>query len=78
MNPVQEFNRDLSVACITTWGQQTNDAKKKKWAAAQERRAKKGEKGGKSKKQKSAHCFCYMRYEPLNISVCQPLKLDRM
>ncbi|KAI0818751.1 N2,N2-dimethylguanosine tRNA methyltransferase [Irpex lacteus] len=53
LNPVQEFNRDLSVACITIWAQQTNDAKKKKWAEAQERRAKKGAKGGKSKKQKT-------------------------
>ena len=52
LNPVQEFNRDLSVACITTWGQQTNELKRKKWAAAQERRMKKGGKDGKSRNKK--------------------------
>ncbi|OSC99071.1 N2,N2-dimethylguanosine tRNA methyltransferase [Trametes coccinea BRFM310] len=44
LNPVQEFNRDLSVACIRTWGAVMNAEKERKWRAAAERRAaKKGE-----------------------------------
>ncbi|KAI9070376.1 N2,N2-dimethylguanosine tRNA methyltransferase [Trametes sanguinea] len=44
LNPVQEFNRDLSVACIRTWGEVMNAEKERKWRAAAERRAaKKGE-----------------------------------
>ncbi|KAL7283462.1 hypothetical protein ACG7TL_002894 [Trametes sanguinea] len=44
LNPVQEFNRDLSVACIRTWGAVMNAEKERKWRAAVERRAaKKGE-----------------------------------
>ncbi|KAI0093858.1 tRNA methyltransferase [Irpex rosettiformis] len=50
LNPVQEFNRDLSVACITTWGQQRNEVRKKKQISAQEWRLKRGDKGRKTKK----------------------------
>ncbi|PSR74130.1 hypothetical protein PHLCEN_2v10086 [Hermanssonia centrifuga] len=32
LNPVQEFNRDLSVACIRTWGDQMNELRRNKWA----------------------------------------------
>ena len=31
LNPVQEFNRDLSVACITVWGEELNREKKRRW-----------------------------------------------
>ncbi|KAF7793124.1 hypothetical protein EIP86_004233 [Pleurotus ostreatoroseus] len=41
LNPVQEFNRDMSVACIRTWGEQTNEFKKQKWEQARERKAQK-------------------------------------
>ncbi|KAH9901013.1 N2,N2-dimethylguanosine tRNA methyltransferase [Cubamyces lactineus] len=41
LNPVQEFNRDLSVACIRTWGELVNAEKERKWRQAAERRAKK-------------------------------------
>ena len=41
LNPVQEFNRDMSVACIRTWGKQTNEFKKQKWEQARERKAQK-------------------------------------
>ena len=41
LNPVQEFNRDLSVACIRTWGDRTNVEKERKWRQGLERRAKK-------------------------------------
>lgn len=38
LNPVQEFNRDLSVACIRTFGDETNRAKEAKWKEKQERK----------------------------------------
>ncbi|KAI6036241.1 N2,N2-dimethylguanosine tRNA methyltransferase [Pisolithus microcarpus] len=38
-NPVQEFNRDLSVACIRVWSEMINREKEVKWKQAQERRA---------------------------------------
>lgn len=51
LNPVQEFNRDLSVACIRTWAELANVEKEKKWRQGLERRAKKAE-GHKAKKAK--------------------------
>lgn len=50
LNPVQEFNRDLSVACITVWGEQMNELKRQKW----EQKAQKAE--TRTKKQKGEHC----------------------
>ena len=44
LNPVQEFNRDLSVACIRVWSEEWNRAKEAKWRAAQEKKAKRPEK----------------------------------
>lgn len=44
LNPVQEFNRDLSVACIRVWSEEWNRAKEAKWRALQEKKAKKPEK----------------------------------
>ena len=44
LNPVQEFNRDLSVACIRVWSEEWNRAKETRWRAAQEKKAKKPEK----------------------------------
>jgi hypothetical protein len=44
LNPVQEFNRDLSVACIRVWSEEWNRAKEAKWRATQEKKAKKPEK----------------------------------
>lgn len=39
LNPVQEFNRDLSIACIRTWSEDLNKAKEEKWKAALEKKA---------------------------------------
>ncbi|KIP09582.1 hypothetical protein PHLGIDRAFT_126174 [Phlebiopsis gigantea 11061_1 CR5-6] len=50
LNPVQEFNRDLSVACIRVWGEQMDETKKLKWEQERERKAQKAE--SKAKKQK--------------------------
>jgi hypothetical protein len=46
LNPVQEFNRDLSVACINTWGELVNEEKRRRLEAAEER--------ARAKRQKSA------------------------
>ncbi|KAG1756727.1 tRNA methyltransferase [Suillus paluster] len=58
LNPVQEFNRDLSVACIRVWSEELNREKEAKWRQAQERRAKREAeaeaKTGQRKEQKKA------------------------
>ena len=41
LNPVQEFNRDLSVAAIRVWSEDLNKKKKERWRQARERRQKK-------------------------------------
>ena len=70
LNPVQEFNRDLSVACIRTWGEVANAEKEKKWRLSLDRRAKKAE-GHKAKKAKSglpicsAVCLSWVRIDSL-------------
>ena len=51
LNPVQEFNRDMSVACIRTWGDRMNELKKKQWEENRERKARK--QAHKLKRQKS-------------------------
>ncbi|KJA27360.1 hypothetical protein HYPSUDRAFT_212530 [Hypholoma sublateritium FD-334 SS-4] len=38
LNPVQEFNRDMSVACITVWSEELNRTKEERWRKAQERK----------------------------------------
>ncbi|KAJ7632658.1 N2 N2-dimethylguanosine tRNA methyltransferase [Roridomyces roridus] len=38
LNPVQEFNRDTSVACIRVWSEELYKTKKEKWLLAQERK----------------------------------------
>jgi tRNA (guanine26-N2/guanine27-N2)-dimethyltransferase len=38
LNPVQEFNRDLSVACIRVWSEEMNSAKEARWKKAQEKK----------------------------------------
>lgn len=53
LNPVQEFNRDLSVACIRTWTELVNEEKETKWRRNQEKRARQVERGPKAKRAKS-------------------------
>ncbi|KAF7363475.1 tRNA (guanine(26)-N(2))-dimethyltransferase [Mycena sanguinolenta] len=38
LNPVQEFNRDTSVACIRVWSEEQHELKKAKWLRAQEKK----------------------------------------
>ncbi|CEL52430.1 tRNA (guanine-N2-)-methyltransferase [Rhizoctonia solani AG-1 IB] len=40
LNPIQEFNRDLSVACITTWSNRWEQGKRARWEQASARREK--------------------------------------
>ncbi|KAG0707709.1 tRNA methyltransferase [Suillus ampliporus] len=58
LNPVQEFNRDLSVACIRVWSEELNREKEAKWKQVMERRAKREAEGetktGQRKEQKKA------------------------
>lgn len=47
LNPIQEFNRDLSVACIRVWAEEEEEKRKSRWTRAQER---KGEQASKRRK----------------------------
>jgi tRNA (guanine26-N2/guanine27-N2)-dimethyltransferase len=38
LNPVQEFNRDLSVATIRVWSEELNRLKEERWRRARARR----------------------------------------
>ncbi|KAJ6502519.1 N2,N2-dimethylguanosine tRNA methyltransferase [Mycena sanguinolenta] len=38
LNPVQEFNRDTSVACIRVWSEEQHELKKAKWLRAQDKK----------------------------------------
>jgi tRNA (guanine26-N2/guanine27-N2)-dimethyltransferase len=38
LNPVQEFNRDLSVACIRVWSEELARSKREKWAQRMEQK----------------------------------------
>jgi N2,N2-dimethylguanosine tRNA methyltransferase len=54
LNPVQEFNRDLSVACIRVWSEELNSFKETRWKNAQERsRNRKVDDGPDAKRSKS-------------------------
>jgi tRNA (guanine26-N2/guanine27-N2)-dimethyltransferase len=53
LNPVQEFNRDTSVACIRVWSEEMNKAKEARWRLAQEKKIKKA-KDGVTKKRKGS------------------------
>jgi tRNA (guanine26-N2/guanine27-N2)-dimethyltransferase len=44
LNPVQEFNRDLSVAAIRVWSEGLNKTKEERWRQAREKRLMKADK----------------------------------
>ncbi|KAG8816924.1 RNA methyltransferase tRNA(m5U54)methyltransferase [Serendipita sp. 399] len=54
LNPIQEFNRDLSVACIRVWAEEKEEQRRQKRLL---RRQKEEAKGNTSKRQK---CVCEM------------------
>ncbi|KAI0306450.1 tRNA methyltransferase [Multifurca ochricompacta] len=43
LNPIQEFNRDLSVATIRVWGEELNRTREERWRQAREKKPKKTE-----------------------------------
>ena len=54
LNPVQEFNRDLSVASIRVWSEELNREKEARWRQKLERRQKPKEKSHAAKRMKGA------------------------
>jgi tRNA (guanine26-N2/guanine27-N2)-dimethyltransferase len=56
LNPVQEFNRDLSVAAIRVWSEQLNEFKEKRWNDKQKRNEEKGLKPPEKKRKKGTTC----------------------
>jgi tRNA (guanine26-N2/guanine27-N2)-dimethyltransferase len=42
LNPVQEFNRDISVACIRVWSEEMAKTKEKLWQEKRDRKRRKG------------------------------------
>lgn len=50
LNPVQEFNRDLSVACIRVWSEELDALRERKWRERAEKKGKGPGKGNKKKK----------------------------
>ncbi|KAJ2931359.1 hypothetical protein H1R20_g5737, partial [Candolleomyces eurysporus] len=52
LNPVQEFNRDLSVASIRVWSEELNREKEARWRQKLERRQKSKEKSHAAKRMK--------------------------
>ena len=55
LNPVQEFNRDLSVACIRAWSEELDAAKEKRW---RERIAGAGKRHGQGRKKAKSERLC--------------------
>ena len=53
LNPVQEFNRDTSVACIRVWSEELNKAKEAKWRRTRDGVSKKVKDGAGKKRLKS-------------------------
>ncbi|KAI9509622.1 N2 N2-dimethylguanosine tRNA methyltransferase [Russula earlei] len=52
LNPVQEFNRDLSVAVIRVWSEELDRIKEDRWRQARERRLAKAEKQSVDRKRR--------------------------
>lgn len=60
LNPVQEFNRDMSVACIRVWSEELSAGKERKWREKMEKAASRGA-DGKGKKKLKSELLCIMR-----------------
>ena len=50
LNPVQEFNRDISALAITTWSQRDDLARREKWEARQLKKSNRDSGKGKARK----------------------------
>ena len=64
LNPVQEFNRDMSVACIRVWSEELDRGKVDKFRKAEERRAKRLELATwKKPKCEGGACVCRCAFD---------------
>lgn len=61
LNPVQEFNRDMSVACIRVWSEEMDREKEDKFRRAEERRAKRLERAAWEKPKGESYAFASVR-----------------
>jgi tRNA (guanine26-N2/guanine27-N2)-dimethyltransferase len=66
LNPVQEFNRDLSVACIRTWTEETNEVKKQRWDKSRAH-ASNGKENGAARDAKRTKGMCAPLYASDNM-----------
>jgi len=57
LNPVQEFNRDLSVACIRVWSEELEKEKEARWIKTREKREAKADGHHAKKRQKGVFLF---------------------
>jgi len=66
LNPVQEFNRDTSVACIRVWSETLDQVKEVRWREVQAKKGKKSKDGSTQKrvkiKSKSDRLLCRVQY----------------
>lgn len=56
LNPVQEFNRDLSVASIRVWSEQLNEIKERRWNEKRKRNEEMGLRHRDKKRKKGVTC----------------------
>ncbi|KAI0273761.1 tRNA methyltransferase [Gloeopeniophorella convolvens] len=71
LNPVQEFNRDLSVASIRVWSEELNRRKEERWKEAREKKLRKLEKAAEPerKRLKAEETATKIESEPANASM---------
>jgi hypothetical protein len=62
LNPVQEFNRDLSVASIRVWSEQFNEIKEKRWDDKRKRKGQGATQQPEPKRKKGM--FYYIQTSP--------------
>jgi len=67
LNPIQEFNRDLSVACIRTWATEQSKMQESKWLQRQEQQ--KAGNGQSNKRRKGPHLSGPFMIVSLELSV---------
>lgn len=70
LNPIQEFNRDLSIACIRVWAEEEEERKKSRWMRTQEHKAEQASKRRKGKGIKkiddTSNCIAVVEDDPTN------------
>jgi tRNA (guanine26-N2/guanine27-N2)-dimethyltransferase len=69
LNPIQEFNRDLSVACIRTWSEDLDKAKEAKWIQKQQKLSK--DAAGSGRKRVKSRYFALKCCSFIDKIICQ-------